>query len=370
MINPQFTHPKEREYFPGLNTIRAYAAFSVICSHITQNLTPPPFFATLLKPFFIDAYSAVSLFFVLSGFLITYLLLVESAKNGKVSVSKFYIRRSLRIWPLYYFIAIVGLLIFPILFGQEYILNVFYPENNLVIPVNIKIILAFCLLPNYATISAPMEHLWSIGVEEQFYGIWPWVFRNKLNIVRVCLGILIIKLSISPILPFLNSAGARRIFDEARFECMAIGALGAYVYFVSPSLLRFVYHKITQILTLCVFIFMAGREIPVNAYYTTGISIVFIVLILNTATNPSTLFKIHHPFTERLGQISYGLYLYHFPILYLFLKFTPQIVFKGVSLYPTLIFLGALVSTWLIADLSYKWFESPFLKLKERFAGI
>ncbi|MFZ5910001.1 MAG: acyltransferase family protein [Chloroflexota bacterium] len=358
-----------KEYFLGLNSLRAYAAFAVIYSHIIQNVFPDPLFLAF-KYFLIDASSAVSLFFVLSGFLITYLLLTESTKNKKVSIGKFYIRRILKIWPLYYAIVIIGLLIFPVVFGKDYIYTVFYPDNVLIIPIKTQMLLAFCLLPNYATITAPMEHLWSIGIEEQFYVVWPWIFRHKLSIVKVSLGILIVKFIISLVIPTLSIPGAKRIVDEGRFECMAIGALGAYVYFNKLPLLKFVYSKVTQVLVLIAFIYMTGRNIPVTFLNTMGISTIFIILILNLSTNQRALIKIHNPLTEQLGKISYGLYLYHFPILYIFLKFTPQILFNNILLYPTIVSFSTIVATWLTASLSYKWFEMPFLNLKEKYSTI
>ena len=361
-----------RIYFPGLNALRFYAAFAVIFSHIDQNVSPRPFFAGVINPFLIDPSSAVNLFFVLSGFLITFLLLREASATEKVDVSKFYMRRALRIWPLYYAIAILGLLIFPLTFGPEYVQNVFYPEYPLVtMPIAAKLALVFFLLPNFATVSAPMEHLWSIGVEEQFYAVWPWVIRNKLNIVRVCMGVLIVKFMLSPIIPLYQSEGMIRIFDELRFECMAIGALGAYLYCQGSSWLKWAYHPVTQLLTLCVFIYMAGRVMHLNTYVSSGIAVAFIVLILNVATNPRPPVRLNHPILEHLGKISYGLYLYHFPILYIFLTITPHVVlFDGIPLHPTGVFIGTLGCTWLVSELSYRWFEKPFLDWKERFATV
>jgi peptidoglycan/LPS O-acetylase OafA/YrhL len=372
MTNPSLSPSLKRVYFPGLNALRFYAALAVIFSHTDQNVTPRPLFATLLRPFLIDPSSAVSLFFVLSGFLITYLLLRESVTTGKVSVGKFYVRRILRIWPLYYFVAIIGLLVFPLLYGQQYFLYVIYPEYPLMtMPAAAKLILVFCLLPNFASITAPMEHLWSIGVEEQFYAVWPWVIRNKLSIVRVCMGVLIIKFALAPIMPLFNIEGMMMIFNELRFECMAVGALGAYVYCEGFPWLKWVYHWSVQLLAWGACVYMAGRAMVINSYVTTGISLAFIVIILNVATNPRSLVRLNHPLLERLGQISYGLYLYHFPILFLFVTLTPHFtLFNEMPFYPVAVFIGTFGCTWLVSYLSYRWFEKPFLDLKERFTAI
>ncbi len=364
--------PAKTSYLPGLNTLRAYAALAVIFSHISENIIPlPPVFKFAAK-FFIDAQSAVSLFFVLSGFLITYLLLHEFDATGTVSVRKFYIRRALRIWPLYYLVATVGLLLFPFIFGSAYISSVFNPDNNSALSASVKTLLAFCLLPNFASLSAPMIHLWSIGVEEQFYAAWPWVFRQKLNLVLVCVGIIIIKISLTPILSFLlTNSRVLNIFNGLRFECMAVGALGAYCYKNKLLWLKFIYHSYVQLFSLIVIICLAIKPISVNAYTTTGISICFIILILNIATNSYSLIKLDYPLTERLGQISYGLYLYHFPILYLCVRFAPYFFLSDKnSFYPIIISSAILGLTWLISELSYRWFEVPFLNLKGKFTTI
>jgi len=175
--------PVNRIHFPGLNALRFYAALAVVYSHVVQNVSPMPVIAEIMGPFLIDGHSAVNLFFVLSGFLITYLLLRESIEHGDVAVGKFYVRRILRIWPLYYLVIIIGLVVFPLIFGPNYTFSVFYAEYpSMPVTIATKLALVFFLLPNLAGITAPMVHIWSIGVEEQFYLVWPWIVRDKTRI--------------------------------------------------------------------------------------------------------------------------------------------------------------------------------------------
>jgi peptidoglycan/LPS O-acetylase OafA/YrhL len=358
----------KRVQFPGLNILRFYAALAVILFHIDINVKPRPFWYTLIKPLFLDAESAVMFFFVLSGFLITYLLLYEITANGKLAIGKFYIRRILRIWPLYYFVAIIGLLIFPLLFDPEYSLAVFYPGYPLEkLSKTAKIILAFCFLPNIASISAPMIHLWTIGMEEQFYLVWPWVVRKKKYIVPVCISILAVKFILPPIFPFFG-LNYLPLFD---FECMAIGALGAYIYHEAFSCLKWIYHQAFQTLLFGIFLYITVISMENNAYTATGKSIVFILLILNIGTNPVSLIRLKNSILERLGQISYGLYLYHFPILFLIIKIFGHFAsFDKMNLYPTAIFISTIGCTWLVAEISYRWFEKPILDLKKQFSAI
>lgn len=364
--------PKQNKvHFPGLNALRFYAAFAVIYSHIAQNISPLPIVYKALDFILIDSRSAVSLFFTLSGFLITYLLLQEQKVAEDINVGKFYLRRIFRIWPLYYLIAIVGFVIFPIIFGKNYFLSTLYPEYpDTPMSVGAKLLLIFFLLPNFSGVTAPMGHLWSIGVEEQFYAFWPWVVRNKSGILKVSFGILIIKFILTPFLPAFGVYGMIKIFEEARFECMAIGAIGAYLYFNGHSLMKYIYHPVTQVTAMIGIFMLALRDVTVNAYNSTAIAIVFITIILNLATNPKSLIHLENRVIDRLGQISYGLYLYHFPIVYIFLVVVSKIDMKDGSIPTSVMFFGIVLTTWLISEISYRWFETPFLNLKDRFATI
>src|SRR5690242_10445960 len=103
---------------PGLNTLRFYAALAVIIEHISIQLSQPSILFHNISFFFVSAQQAVNLFFVLSGFLITYLLLSERQSTNTINIRNFYVRRILRILPLYYWIVFLGLVLFPILFGN------------------------------------------------------------------------------------------------------------------------------------------------------------------------------------------------------------------------------------------------------------
>jgi peptidoglycan/LPS O-acetylase OafA/YrhL len=228
-----------------------------------------------------------------------------------------------------------------------------------------KIILALFLLPNLASLSAPVIHLWSIGVEEQFYLIWPWVLRYKNNIIKICVGVLFIKFMVHPFLPPF----AMDLFYGLRFESMAIGAIGAYLYYESSPYLKWIYHPTTQLMILGGCLYIAGVDIILNTYTASGKSLVFILLILNVGTNPGTLLKLNHPILERLGQISYGLYLYHYPILYLILQVSRKSTVLNETPYtPTIILISTVVITLLLSEISYRWFETPFLELKKKFS--
>lgn len=355
----QLPRVKQRVQFPGLNTIRFYAALAVVIDHVGAQFPPDQRLFRFINSFFPEAQNAVNLFFVLSGFLITYLLIYERTATGQINVRNFYIRRTLRIWPLYYLVALSGLVVFPVIFGSD------YPLTGL---PGYKIALVLCLLPNFAWLSGPMIHLWSIGVEEQFYAIWPWVNRSDTTILRVSFGIIIIKLLTTPIvLSFSNDKMAAIFLYSLRFECMAIGALGAYLYAKKTDYLKWVYHPCVQILTLIAFVYLNIFNVPVTTYNIIWASLVYIVLIMNVATNQCSLLKLNfHPF-EKLGEISYGLYLYHFPVLYLIYFATHHIGLERIWASPFWLLIITVISTWVSAVLSYRWFETSFLNLKKNF---
>ena len=161
----------KKVYFPNLDGLRFYAFLAVFFAHSFwtefdyMRLNPAFHF---LKEVAYKGVLGVNFFFVLSGFLITYLLLEEKAVTGKVNIPAFYMRRILRIWPLYYFVVFVGFVVVPFVqsrLGQP------TPERG-----NILYYLAFLGNFDVKPTSAVLGILWSIAVEEQFYLVWPVVF--------------------------------------------------------------------------------------------------------------------------------------------------------------------------------------------------
>ena len=143
-----------------LNCLRAIAALVVVWGHIgllkTRKEIPGDIYWGPPADF------AVTLFFVLSGFLITFLMVKEKEKYGDFSFKKFYIRRVLRIWPLYYLILITS--------------YIFFANNDIPIRTIILNTLTFSNIPIAFNSSwYPSPQIWSIGVEEQFYLFWPLV---------------------------------------------------------------------------------------------------------------------------------------------------------------------------------------------------
>jgi peptidoglycan/LPS O-acetylase OafA/YrhL len=374
---------KKPHRFPGLDGLRALAALGVIVHHIEQ----ARFIYGLPNLWEMQAVIrlgglCVSFFFVLSGFLITSLLIEEKKINNCIAILRFYARRVLRIWPLYFFICFLGFFIIPIfadytLPGSTSIQDHFGP----------KLFLYLIFAPHVeSAIYPPVLYagvLWSVGVEEWFYFVWPWiivVFYKKLpmillhivatlNILRIGVGLIVIKALFPPevsqhlFVPLLGFLG------QLRFDCMAIGALGAYYLYClrdRRSLVGIV--LFSKPMQVAVFSYLAYCLLSGKSFgYLDEIdySFMFLWVIINTGSNLGAIIKFEGRILRWLGKISYGLYCFNWiaivsAILVLRRLFSSVDVFVGhIYLYGL-----ALTFTILFAQLSYLLLERPFLRMK------
>jgi peptidoglycan/LPS O-acetylase OafA/YrhL len=330
----------------------------------------------------LNGINAVLMFFVLSGFLITYLLLTEIQKTGTVAVRKFYARRILRIWPVYYLLIFLGLTIFPLIIQASQYQGNFAPQP---LPP-ISILLYVVLIPNavgYFSAASPVfQQLWTIGIEEQFYLLWPalskfFAKRMFLLIISVIIiKILLNKYQLSIVVDSNYSQTYRNFIafiNNLRFENMAVGALGAYVLFYKHWLLKILFHPIVEKLTLAFMIynilFLSGGDYPSeNLLY----CIPYIVFILNVSSNPKSTIKLENRFWNWLGTLSYGIYMYHLLIAYLvYLAFNYINVSQWNNIvFNVVVYMLIIGLTIAAAEASHRWFEVPFLRLKRHFTVV
>lgn len=371
---------EKRIYFKGLNGLRFVAATAVIFHHIEQykywkgldSLWGQAGWVGV----FIDGigHKAVSFFFVLSGFLISYLLYAEINKTQTVNLPKFYMRRILRIWPLYYLIAIFALFVMPHIVYFEKWHELMYGEFAFTI-------LAYLLiLPNLVRVSAVQvpgaNQAWSVGVEEQFYLIWPFLIRLfKNNILLFLCSFIALKMATQALLLSLaNHATISKILtllQHLQIEQMAIGAIGAYfLYLKKNKLLKLIYHPVTQVLSFG--LFASFFMIDYHFFGTTLLeALVFVFIIMNISTNPKFPISFERPWMATLGNISYGIYMYHTVCISLLLGLIFKLNFQTSSLAMNLIlYIGSPIITFIISYLSYTYFETFFLNLKDRFTVI
>ena len=345
-------------HLPGLNGLRAIAALSVMWSHTFQDTFGDWGTVGFRLPVVADG---VTMFFVISGFLITYLLLNEQERSQTVSIPKFYMRRILRIWPIYYAYMAIALIITHTWNDPNIWYYIFFGAN----------------IPFILTVGIwPIVHYWSIGVEEQFYLFWPWLVkasRGKTQrllawAIALCAVWLLCKWGIYLI---WGTTTAYRFFAVTRFDCMMLGAIGAILYFTRSGWFnRLLGNRTLGIICLLALLFSQpwANIIPAPVR-TQAIALLALVCIMSQLHNP--IINLENKVCDFVGKISYGIYVIH-PLLIFLLSGLYRNM--GINLpngiATALIYVIITLATILLAWLSYRFFESPFLRLKSRFAIV
>lgn len=368
---------KSKTYFSGLDALRFFAASFVVVQHIqdnqfTQGLPHLSEYAFLNK-----GVTAVTFFFTLSGFLITYLLLDESKKNGGISIGKFYVRRMLRIWPLYFLVVFIGLTFYWAL------LPALGMDTKTQYQLGEGLFYFIFMMPNFANqyfqVGGILIVLWSIGVEEQFYLIWAPLmkfFKKYVWLTLLCLYFISLSLHIVNYHGLLGvSTSVQGIISELQFHYMAAGGIFAYLaFFHRNALLRNMVfsHKGVQwvLLSIIIIYFVFIPNEWVHQYIKAGLlPFLFAWLIVNLSINPSKIFSLNIPVLNGLGQISYGIYMYHMIVIYLvsFLAIRVPLFQQNHVLFQTIYHLAVLAFTLIIAHLSYKYYEKAFLSKRAYF---
>lgn len=366
----------QKVYFPNLNGIRFIAAFCVIIHHTEQFKNILGYKSLWGNPA-INKIGAlgVILFFVLSGFLITYLLLVEENRFKTISIKSFYIRRILRIWPLYYLIVMISFFILP----QIPFFNLSHWTQLIEANFSLKFLFFLLFLPNVALVLfTPVPYLsqsWSVGVEEQFYLIWPVLIKNVKNkkklLYLILIGYLIIKIPFFYIFEnfiYWNSYLKifKEIFSSFSIDCMAIGGLFAVFLFEKNNILNLIYSKSVQIINFIVLTVMIGFGISIPHINFEFYSLLFGILIINLAANKNSIINLENKLFLYLGKISYGLYMYHPIAIMIALKTLYSLGISNIFIQISLV----LFITVFLAGISYQYVESYFINKKITFSKI
>lgn len=370
-------------YLKNLHAFRFFAATAVIITHLELFKSRSGIPNIWKHPLVLQSGSAgVDFFFVLSGFLITTLLLAEKEYSGTINLKKFYWRRILRIWPLYYIFILFCFLVIPYI-------PLFYIKNysELLQPnFGYKFAFSMFMMPNVAlTIFGKIPYAgpaWSIGVEEQFYLIWPFIvlpfFKELRNISLFILIFIAIKVGLfavskAQLLEVETFTRVKDFFISTRMECMGIGGAGAVIMYQKSKFSNILMNNKTALLLLL--------SLPLVLYFADFLfelhhiilSIIFLVIICNSTSNSKTFIKLENPILYWLGNISYGLYLLHPISIGISLAILREVIIykPEVSIWYNIALYGLTFSiTVIIAHFSYKYFEKRFLNLKRKYTVI
>lgn len=345
-----FTAKLNRRTIPGLDGIRALAVLLVISGHFGLPV--------------LNAALGVLIFFVLSGFLITWLMLKEVDRTGSVSLRNFYKRRMLRIFPAFYAFWLSSIVIYLVrghgIHWGEAISALFYYSNY--------------YLGLVKTGSSQFPHTWSLSIEEQFYLLWPFLFilgKGSLpRLSRILAGTVVLVWIHRAVLFLVFGVPQEYLYRafDTRMDHLAIGCLLAVMLkrgalmTVSEVLCRRIWYPALTLAVLlglqtfhdsAAFIFVFGYAIEPL------LTAVFLLqLIWWSESGAWRIFE--NPVVRYLGRISYPLYLWQQLTLYTSRHMTEQ--------YPLIVqFVFALGVTVAFASASYYIVEKPFLKLKSRF---
>ncbi|WP_237185910.1 acyltransferase family protein [Rothia nasimurium] len=335
---PSLHHSSGAQYWPQLDGMRTIAVLLVILGHAWTR-------------HFYGATVGVGLFFALSGFLITGLLLNEREKYGSINLIKFSGRRLLRLVP-----ALILMLVVTV---------------PLLTPPVAEIFSALLYYSNWVRVSGndmgAYGHLWSLAVEEQFYLFWPlllvaaYAFKKVKGVAVTAL----VLIAGSTAIKFIYASSEDRIYNglDARMDNLLVGALLAIAYRYWPETVKG-WSRILAIPGLIIIGFMTFAPqfvaMPVELTLITWGSVMVVALLACGEISWINSFMSWKPLVW-FGAISYGVYLWHYPIQFLWLT-------QGIGY--SLRFPLVLVTTTIIAWLSYKFVERPLSKALRPYVSV
>jgi len=354
---------KKRVYFKNLNGIRAIAAFMVVINHLELLK-----FNNKIESFFILNGIAnfgslgVTIFFVLSGFLITSLVCIEKENTQKISVRKFYMRRVLRIWPLFFLILILG-----------YSYAVYFDSYS-ISTLKTSALYSVFFLTNVAMVLKLLPDvilpIWSIGVEEQFYLVWPWLIKkinfNKLIYAMLALLFLFLFLKFASIV--FHFTFLRDILFWTRFDCLITGGIIAVIKFSDFKLKKLLVNKIAQNINLILLLIYTALALTTNitVIHTVYGGFVGILLLGLTEEKKVIPINLENKVLNYLGNISYGIYLYNFFVVNIIFSFL-SIRIGNIILFNVLYYVSCIIIIILLSSVSYYLYEKPFLRIKDKY---
>lgn len=357
-------------YFPNLDGFRTISFLIVFLGHclILFDFGERTFILKYLSKILGKPGMGVHFFFVLSGYLISYLLLNEYNRNGKININSFYMRRILRIWPVYFLVIIISVLL-------SLVNKPFYSLGD----ANFLLILTFLTNFNLAGTgisSLPITVLWSVAVEEQFYLILPLLiacFTKKVFYIFPLFIVAAITFGL------INTRNIMLVEFNTLSVCgsLFLGCIAAYLD---------VFHNLSHIFThlkklLIIFVYILflilhiyrdkifdAEKSNILLYFIYSFFFAFFILEQNYCKNSFYKMRNFKALTNA-GKYTYGLYAYHMIFISILMIFIPNYIDpKGNYIIYFLLWALALLGSYFFAKISYIYIEKPFLKLKEKFS--
>lgn len=368
---------------PSLDGWRALSIIFVLGYH-SRVVTGFPKTMVSIFNWLFDGDLGVRIFFVISGFIITYLLLQEFNRNGSINLRNFYIRRALRILPVYYVYILV-----------VFLLQKFTPWHQ-----SLSAWIAnLTFTTNFFGSSWTTGHLWSIAVEEQFYLLWPcllvWgVLKKKNRNDYYILGVPLVVAPLARVISYICNHGVNhasmnfRVFNSIiffiknasvispffqvysfinYFDSLAVGCIAAILFTKKRCQIDVVFNQFKTI------VFCVGLSLILIPHFLVNFSLIgfitlpfgatlqaigFSILLLQSVSSPQLYKPLNWPFIKTLGVLSYSVYIWQ-------MIFCSNPNDFGISNHWFITFPGWILASYLIAFCSYYGLEKPFMQLRE-----
>lgn len=341
-------------YKPQLDGVRGIAVLSVVGYHLFG------------FPRHGGLYG-VGFFFVLSGFLITTLLLEECESSGTISIRKFYMRRALRLLPVAY-VGTVVITAVSILSGGD---QGHYLRSAISVLLYIGNYFSL-VFRGYGDLAPGLGHFWTLAVEEQFYLVWPVVllaiYQQSSHYQRPLIGLTIGGIVAGVLLRAVLIASGKTVwaFTPTHIDALLLGALLAQMRFGGSRLVAHLARLSGTGLLLGISAVVGlSNQFDLEAQFGmryTMVAVLGVALLLVADGDRVPTVLTFGPLV-RVGRFSYGLYVIHWPVWLAASHILPTLGYwtRGVI---------ALVVSLMLSELSFRWFELYFLQLKRRFSAV
>jgi len=322
-------------YRPDVDGLRAIAVIAVIAYHAFPRLMP-------------GGFVGVDIFFVISGYLITQII-VADLDRGSFSFAEFYARRVRRVFPALIVVMLTTLAAGTAIFLPDELTSL---ARNAIAGASFGANLMLLSEVGYFDLDAhvkPLLHLWSLGIEEQFYLAWPlalWACPRRWRLVLIC-GIIMLSFGLNVALVKTHPAATFYLPFTRAWELMAGAAITGVA--ITGRRLRYLATGAGSCFVITFFVYDAGMAFPGWAALLPVLGTMLTVLGEGAPFNRLVL---SHRWTVLLGRISYPLYLWHWPLL----VFAQLYLLRPLTPAETIIALGAALG---LAWITYQWIERP-----------